>query len=503
MAQLRKTHGLNLQKIILFGLAISFSMVILLIDLQLPLTIAFSTMYIVVVLYSWLLPGQRTSTYTGIFCTVLMIIGFFESPSSEVGDRLVGINCILSLIVLWVGVTLVSAAKRGFGRVENMVETLEEKVAERTVQLHESQEELRESEQLYRYLYEHANEMYVSVDPIDATIIKCNETLCKKLGYTKEELLGKSIFFVYHESCMDDVKKAFTKFQKTGQVNGAELTLRNKNGKKIEVILNVSSATDSEGNILYSRSSWTDVTDYKKTQKALRERGDMLELQNKELEQFVYIASHDLQEPLRTVSSFTEFLKEKYADTFDEQGEKSMQFILEATDRMRTLIKGLLDYGLIGKNKVIETVDFNSVLNEVRQDMNVSIEEINAEMKIGKMPKKLKAYPTEIHQLFQNLISNAIKFRKKDVDPVIEISSSSYNGHWKFAVSDNGIGIADEHKDRIFKIFQRLHNRKEFKGTGIGLAHCKKILDLHQGDIWVESKDGEGSIFYFTIPKRT
>lgn len=237
----------------------------------------------------------------------------------------------------------------------------------------------------------------------------------------------------------------------------------------------------------------------KEAEKDLVRYTRQIESKNKELEQFAYIASHDLQEPLRTVTSFTELLSKNYSQHFDEKGKKSMNFITEATTRMSQLIKGLLDYSLIGRNSELVNVDCGELLKQLKGDLYSLIDDTKTTLEIGKMPV-VKGNPAELRLLFQNLISNAIKFRRTDELPQVSVSAEQENGYWKFTVSDNGIGIGEEYRDRVFIIYQRLHDRTQYEGTGIGLAHCRKIVELHGGEIWFDSKTGEGSTFYFTIP---
>lgn len=227
-----------------------------------------------------------------------------------------------------------------------------------------------------------------------------------------------------------------------------------------------------------------------------------LERKNKELEQFAYVASHDMQEPLRTTSSYVDLLQKQYGGKFDEKGERYLNYIVHSADRMKVLIKDLLDFSRIGTKGQLESVDCNVIVQNVLDDLGAAIEESKAEIKTCRLPV-INAYPTELKLLFQNLIFNAIKFRKKDVQPEIKINIYSANGNWEFSVADNGIGIDKKHNEKIFVIFQRLHSRNMYEGSGIGLAHCKKIAELHGGQIWVESEPGKGSTFYFTIPKRT
>ncbi|WP_127128177.1 sensor histidine kinase [Pseudoflavitalea rhizosphaerae] len=233
-------------------------------------------------------------------------------------------------------------------------------------------------------------------------------------------------------------------------------------------------------------------------EKKVENRTMELERKNKELEQFAYVASHDLQEPLKTVSGFVGLLNKQYKGRLDENADKYLEYILNASDRMRTLIKDLLVYSRIGRAIAFVLADCNILLHEVLADMDNNIKENKAKIHTDTLPV-LYTFPTELKLLFQNLISNAIKFRKRGEQPEISITVTRIPGFWKFAVSDNGIGIDQQHRDRIFVIFQRLHNKKDYEGSGIGLAHCKKIVELHGGEIWVESMPGIGSTFYFTI----
>ncbi|MBK5273212.1 MAG: GHKL domain-containing protein, partial [Bacteroidia bacterium] len=238
----------------------------------------------------------------------------------------------------------------------------------------------------------------------------------------------------------------------------------------------------------------------KKSEADLELKNKELEQKNKELEQFAYVASHDLQEPLRTTSSFAELLQQQYKGKLDEKADKYLTFINQSSDRMKILIKDLLDYSRIGRKKELEQVDCNIILEEVLADIDVAIKETQTEIKFSRLPV-IKGNPTEIKQLFQNLIINAIKFRRQDESPRINISAKRKDKHWEFSCSDNGIGISEDHRERIFIIFQRLHTRNEYEGSGIGLSHCKKIVELHKGKLWVDSTLGEGSTFYFTIPE--
>jgi signal transduction histidine kinase len=223
-----------------------------------------------------------------------------------------------------------------------------------------------------------------------------------------------------------------------------------------------------------------------------------LERKNKELEQFAYVASHDLQEPLRTTSGFVELLQQQYKGKLDDKADKYISYIVQSSNRMRVLITDLLEYSRIGNKRELCKVDCNEVVKEVLADLGTVICETGTEVHVGPLPV-INGYPTEMKLLFQNLISNSIKFRKKDIVPQIMIGALRKGNIWQFSVQDNGIGIAKEHNERIFIIFQRLHTRSEYTGSGIGLSHCKKIVELHKGKIWLESEVGKGSTFHFTL----
>jgi PAS domain S-box-containing protein len=225
-----------------------------------------------------------------------------------------------------------------------------------------------------------------------------------------------------------------------------------------------------------------------------------LTIANKELEQLTYIASHDLQEPLRTISNYMQVFEEDYLERLDDNARNYILSVNNAARRMSILVGALLDFSRLGRKKKLAFVDCKKTIANVIADLQSLINKTNATIDVGEMPE-LNIYEIETGQLFQNLIANAIKFQKKGVPPQIQIRSKKINEKWQFSVSDNGIGIAPAHYERIFDIFQRLHNNDEYEGNGIGLANCKKIVELHHGKIWIESTLGNGTTFNFTIPQ--
>jgi light-regulated signal transduction histidine kinase (bacteriophytochrome) len=244
-----------------------------------------------------------------------------------------------------------------------------------------------------------------------------------------------------------------------------------------------------------------DITETKKAAEALQRRTEELARSNAELEQFAYVASHDLQEPLRTVSSFLTLIDNKYSGALDEAGQKYIAFAVDGAKRMRQIILDLLEFSRVGQMlDEKQSIDLNGLVNEVWQACSQMVQEKNAQLRVDELPV-ITAYKTPLMQVFQNLISNAVKYCKKEVQPQINITASEFKNHWQFAISDNGLGIDSKYFVKIFVIFQRLHAKDSFTGTGIGLAVTKKIIENMGGKIWVESEEGKGSTFYFTIPK--
>ena len=221
-----------------------------------------------------------------------------------------------------------------------------------------------------------------------------------------------------------------------------------------------------------------------------------LKNKNKDLEQIIYIVSHDLQEPLTTLYAFLGRLANKHHQELSIQGQEYLDYANISAERMRALIKGLLDHSRIGVKRIVETIDFNKVVKDVMLDLNNIIQESKANITIEDLPT-LKAYPIESRLLFQNLIHNAIKFSKPGHTPVIRIGAEEMQTHVSFYVEDEGIGIEEDYHEKVFKIFQQLSRKPG--GVGIGLAHCKKIALMHEGDLWIDNTYTEGCRFCFTF----
>lgn len=229
-------------------------------------------------------------------------------------------------------------------------------------------------------------------------------------------------------------------------------------------------------------------------------RSQELARSNAELEQMAYVASHDLQEPLRMVTSYLQLLEQRYGGQLDADAHDFIEFAVDGAKRMQALIDDLLSYSRVGtKAKPLQPTDCEAVMKTALQSLRMAIDESGAKIQCAGLPRVL-GDAAQLAQLFQNLIANAIKFRGEAV-PRIDIRAEREDGFWRFEVRDNGIGIAPDYFERIFVMFQRLHNRSKYPGTGIGLAICKKIVERHGGRIWVDSAPGQGAVFKFTLPQ--
>jgi light-regulated signal transduction histidine kinase (bacteriophytochrome) len=273
-----------------------------------------------------------------------------------------------------------------------------------------------------------------------------------------------------------------------------------KNGERVWISWSNKLLYDNQGNFMGTLSIGQDVTERRKAEEQLKETLIRLERSNKELEQFAYVASHDLQEPLRMVASYVQLLERRYKGKLDSDADEFISYAVDGATRMQRLINDLLAFSRVGtRGKPFAPTEMRSVLQQAKDNVRSLIEEAQATITNDELPV-ITADETQLVQLFQNLIANAIKFRKKEEPLRIRISAERKNDEWLFGAHDNGIGIDPKYFGRIFVLFQRLHAGGEYPGTGIGLAISKKIVERHGGRIWVESQPGKGSSFYFTIP---
>lgn len=360
----------------------------------------------------------------------------------------------------------------------------------------QAEEALRESEDRYRDLVEYSQYLICTHD-LRGQILSVNQEAARLLGYNKTDLVGKNIRELLAPRFENEFKTYLDTIQKSRVAKGT-MQIRTAAGEyRIWEYHNTLRTEGVTSPIV--RGIAHDVTERKGVEKALREKTEELARSNEDLEQFAYVASHDLQEPLRTVTSYVQLLAKRYKGKLDAEADEFIGFAVEGAIRMWNLVNDLLTYSRVGmQGSELEPADSDAVLAESVKDLKVAIEENEALVTHDPLPNVM-ADRSQLGQLFRNLIGNAIKFRGSE-PPRVHISSSRNGNGWTFSVSDNGIGIAPEYSERIFVIFQRLHSREEYAGTGIGLAVCKKIVERHGGRIWVKSDVGKGTVFYFILP---
>ena len=322
-----------------------------------------------------------------------------------------------------------------------------------------------------------------------------NRAFTELFGYEPHEFEHQSPKILYADR--EEADLVFETVMQGGSWSG-ELNMRAKNGRIIPVMLKADAVIDDHGRTIALIGLHTDISARKAMERKLRDTLDEVVRSNKELEQFAYVASHDLQEPLRMVSSFTQLLGQKYGDQLDDKAQTYIDYAIDGAVRMQRLIQDLLKYSRINtRGGDPEPTDSHQMLGQALANLSALIVETGALVSNDELPMVL-ADPSQLVQLFQNLIANGIKFRGEK-HPVIHVGAEKFQGMWRFSVSDNGIGIEDEYREKIFVIFQRLHTRTEYPGTGIGLAVCKRIVERHGGTIRFTSEPGKGTTFYFTL----
>jgi PAS domain S-box-containing protein len=333
----------------------------------------------------------------------------------------------------------------------------------------------------------------------DARIRVINDAVRKLFGYTEPEILGKTIDTLEHVDHEESISRTLRDMLRRAPIRDEERVFRTKSGQPIDVSISVSSLQEREiegGAVLIAR----DIRERMRATEELHAFTVRLQQSNRELEDFAYVASHDLQEPLRKIQAFGDRLRERYGDALAAEGADYLKRMQSAAARMQALINDLLVFSRITtKAQPFVPVDLNVVVHEVVHDLELRIQQLGAEVTIEALPV-LDADPSQMHQLIQNLISNGLKFHRPDTQPRVKISGKVIHAFAEIVVSDDGIGFEERYAERIFTMFERLHGRGTYEGTGIGLAICRKIAQRHGGDIQARSVPGEGSSFIVTLP---
>ncbi|MDD1718826.1 MAG: ATP-binding protein, partial [Methanoregulaceae archaeon] len=347
---------------------------------------------------------------------------------------------------------------------------------------------------------ENVNDAIISCDQ-DFVVTSFNGVAEEIYGYSAAEVIGKRLQDVIgSDSSKDAVEDEISELERTGK-SRAELVQYRKDGSRVVIDRRTAVLRNASGGISGYVITNRDVTDRKQREEEMARIAEELRRSNRELEQFALFSSHDLREPLRMMTSFSQLLKERYLGSLDRDADEYLGYIVDGATRMDALVNDLLDYSRVGAGTIrFEATDMNAVLAKVRRNLAVQIAGKNVKIESSRLPVVMADH-YQMVQLLSHLVSNAILFQDSGT-PKISITSDREENGWSISVKDNGIGIQKEYHEKIFEIFQRLHTRDAYPGSGIGLAICARIVERHGGRIRVDSEPGTGSIFSFTIPDR-
>jgi len=360
--------------------------------------------------------------------------------------------------------------------------------------------ERKQAEERFRQVVEASPSGMIMTDA-DGKIVLVNAETERLLGYGRAELIGKPIEMLVPQRIQGEHVRFRGAFHQRPEArsmgSGRDLHIVRKDGRELPVEIGLNPIRTPEGVMVLS--AIIDISERNRALQSLKEQREELQRSNADLEQFAYVASHDLQEPLRMVATYTELLAERYRGKLDERADKYIGYAVDGAKRMQQLVRELLAYSRVSSQaKPPAVVDSGVLVRDVLGGLKVAIDESGAEIVCGELPK-VRADPAQLGQVFQNLIGNALKFHAER-SPHIRIGSDKSNGKCVFRIEDNGIGIDKEYSERVFQMFQRLHERGRYDGSGIGLAIAKKIVERHGGRIWFESEPGNGATFFFTMP---
>jgi PAS domain S-box-containing protein len=337
---------------------------------------------------------------------------------------------------------------------------------------------------------------------LDGTVLSWNTGAERIYGYSASEAIGKNISILIPPDMPNETPEILQRIGRGERIAHYETVRMRKDGSRVYVSMSLSPISDEDGKITGASSLARDITDRKLAEDALKRTAEELDRSNKDLEQFAYVASHDMQEPLRTITGYLQLFKNRYRGQIDDKADKYIGYAVEGAERMSTLIRDLLSYSRINtRGEELRPTDSEKSLEFALKNLQSAIEQSGAAVTHDTLPV-VDADKTQLTQLFQNLIGNAIKYRSPERPAHIHVSARSENGSWLFDIRDNGIGFEQQYEDKMFLIFQRLHSRNKYPGTGIGLAICKRIVDRHGGRIWAVGEPGRGATFSFTIPAR-
>ncbi len=356
---------------------------------------------------------------------------------------------------------------------------------------------LRESEERFRGLFEQAP-IGMAVSDLEGRLTQVNSAFLRILGYRREDA-ARLTWQELRDGGALDLARLVNCVPPPAPALQSDTRFRRADGSWVDVQWNLSVVRDASGEAAFQVGQIADISRRKEDEQKLRQYATTLDQNNRDLEDFAYVASHDLQEPLRLIKSYLELLGRRYGEVLDADANEFIGFALDGATRMQKLISGLLTYSRVGtQGKSIRTVDASASFEAALANLHMAVREAGAAVTHDPLPR-VRADALQLTQLFQNLIANSLKFRSRGA-PRIHVSAAGTAAGWEFRVSDNGIGIEPQYAERIFQIFQRLHSQSKYTGAGIGLAICKRIVERHGGEIHVESEPGEGATFVFRLP---
>jgi len=354
-----------------------------------------------------------------------------------------------------------------------------------------------EAARLLAHVVESSDDAIISKD-LQGLVTSWNKGAERIFGYTAQEMIGRPVSVLAPPDRTDEMPRILERIARGERVEHFESIRRSKHGRLVNVSLTVSPVLDASGRIVGASKIARDITELTLAARAIEQNADLLARSNADLQQFTYAASHDLQEPLRTVVTFTQLMADRYRGKLDAEADEFMGYVISAATRMRLLITDLLNYSRVVHHEELPLREFplKDAVDLAAHNLQLAIQESGAVVETGPLPS-VRADKVQMIQVFQNLISNAIKYRGKDA-PLIRITAEQGSDEWVLSVSDNGAGIPPEYKEYVFGLFKRLHGQDR-AGSGVGLAICKSIVERHGGRIWVESELGRGSTFKFSI----
>lgn len=388
---------------------------------------------------------------------------------------------------------------------------LELRVAERTAELSAVNQQLVEEIKTRSQLQKRAEFLAAVVDWSDDAIVRIstdhvieawNRGAEKLYGYNEDEAIGQPISMLFPEG--EDATHLLSANPKQAEATTAEVVRVTKAGEKIHVLLTISPIRDSDSDELIGFAGISrSIQERYEAEQKIKHTADVLRKTNSDLKDFVYIASHDLQEPLRLITSYLNIINEDYGEKFDDDGRRYVSYVLDSAERLQQLINDLLSYSRLNTSEQpIALADTKDILKQVIADSRVLIEEKSGQITAATDLPIINCDQSQLRLVLSNLINNALKYSQDEQPPSITVSASQNENETLFEVADNGIGFEPKQAERIFQVFRRLHPRHKYSGTGIGLSICKKIVERHGGRIWAESEPGVGSKFFFTIPKQ-